>query len=378
MTEGQVRIVTLSTDLKKVYLYNFHKKFNAKFVPFAGYNMPINYKDGILKEHEHTRNFAGLFDVSHMGQILIPYNENNIETLLKYIPINIDNLKMNKSYYSFLLNDRGGIIDDLIISRLFYKNVDYFYIVYNASRKIEDEKIFTKFLSDIIFLKDNSLLAIQGPKSEEILNFLDNINELSFMEIKSINYKDNQLIISRSGYTGEDGFELSIPNKIVDDLISFILKNNDLKLCGLGSRDSLRIEAGLSLYGNELNEELTPVEANLTWSIHKNRLNDGKLNGSNNILNQIDSGVENIRIGFKPRTKIMLRSEIKICDINKKQIGIITSGGFSPILNSSIALGYISRSNIKDETVYCLVRDRLEELSIVNLPFVEHNYKRGA
>ena len=218
-------------------------------------------------------------------------------------------------------------------------------------------------------------MAIQGPKSQEALNFLDHLNELFFMKSKTINFLNHEIIISRSGYTGEDGFELAIPNKIIKDFIIKLFKNKDIKLCGLGSRDSLRLEAGLSLYGNELNEEITPVEANLIWAIDKNRLNDNKLNGSKKLLNQINLGTKKIRLGFKPKSKLMLRSNMKIFDKFNKEIGFITSGGFSPILNTSIAMGYLNISKTNNK-IYCYIKDKYQELNIEKLPFISNNYKK--
>ena len=378
MTEGQGEDEkTLSNNLKKIFLHEFHNERKAKFAAFAGFHMPIFYNDGILKEHLHVRNSVGLFDVSHMGQILIPSSKNNIEFLLKYIPINLENFEINKSYYSFLLNEGGGIIDDLIIKKIKYQDIEHFYIVYNASRKKEDEELFTNNLSNFILLKDNSLLAIQGPKSQEALKFIQNLNDLVFMQSKIFTYLEHEIILCRSGYTGEDGFEISVPNLIIKEFIKDILNDENIKLCGLGSRDSLRLEAGLSLYGNELNENITPVDANLTWSIHKERLIDKKLNGNAILLNQINSGVNFIKIGFKPRSKIMLRNQMKIVDIDKNEVGYISSGGFSPILNSSIGIGYLEKSKLTNNKIYCLIRDKLEELEIEKLPFISNNYKRG-
>ena len=365
----------MSDKIKKIFLNNFHYENSAKLVPFAGYLMPMNYKDGIIKEHLHVRNSVGLFDVSHMGQILIPNTKFNKDALMKYIPLNINQLLLNKSYYSFLLNDDAGIIDDLIISKILYKNNEFFYIVYNASRKQIDENIFINNLSNYIFLENSSLLAIQGPNSQESLNFLDNFKDFYFMNSRIYNYLEHDIIVNRSGYTGEDGFEISIPNQVVEHFISNLFKNPNIKLCGLGARDSLRLEAGLSLYGNDLNEKITPIEANLSWSIDKNRLKDKKLNGNLNLLNQIKYGVKKIRVGLKPKSKLILRSNLKIFDEFKKEIGFISSGGFSPILNCSIAMGYLDFSKTQ-EKIYCLIREKYEELNIEKLPFISNNYKK--
>ena len=367
----------MSTELKKIYLNDYHKDNNAKFTSFAGYSMPINYGEGIIKENLHVRSSAGLFDVSHMGQILITTSNQNIDNLEKYIPLKLSNIKKNKCYYSFLLNNQGGVIDDIILSKINYQNIEYLFIVYNAGRKKEDEYIFSKILSDYIILNNHSLLAIQGPLSENALNFLFQIKNLKFMNSAVIDYLDHSIIISRSGYTGEDGFEISIPNTLSLDFIKKIMINSNIKLCGLGSRDSLRLEAGLCLYGNELNEFTTPIEANLNWTINKERLVDKKLNGYKILLNQINNVSKKHIIALKSFSKLILRSKMLLFDSLEKNIGHITSGTYSPSLKSSIAIGYINRNLNTNEKIYTNIRNVNEELKIVKLPFVLHNYKKG-
>ena len=363
--------------LKEIYLNNFYIENKAKMLPFAGFSMPINYELGIIKEHLQVRKSSGIFDVSHMGQILIDITDKNIQSLKKYIPLNLDNLKLNKSYYTFIINENGGVIDDIMVSKIFYDNDYFLYIVYNSSRRNEDEKIFKNILDKYNILYDNSLLAIQGPEAKNILSFLNLPDNFYFMESRTIDFKNNSIIVNRSGYTGEDGFEISIPNIIILEFIKLILTNDKTRLCGLGSRDSLRLEAGLSLYGNELNENITPIEANLTWALHKRRLEDPKLNGRKILLKQITSGSHFKKIGLKPISKIILRKDMKLLDINKKCIGYISSGGFSPTLNSSIAIGYIDNSLFVNERLFCFSRGKLEELIISSLPFIKHNYKKG-
>ena len=374
MTEGILSII-LSDQLKFVFLNNFHKNMKAKFAPFSGYNMPINYELGIINEHLHVRNSSGLFDVSHMGQIIIPNSESNIESLNRLIPLNFKNLKNNKSYYSFILNNNSGIVDDIIISKIILDKAEFFFIVYNAGRKDVDENIFNNNLTNYTLLIDNSLLAIQGPKSKDVLKFLNLSNNLYFMNLEIISFHNENLIVTRSGYTGEDGFEISIPNTVVKDFVDLIMKSSDIKLCGLGSRDSLRLEAGLSLYGNELNESITPVQAGLTWALHTARLTDERLNGQKNLLLEISRGVKKIKVGIKTLSKLILRSNMKIVDNNNNEIGIITSGGFSPTLKSSIGIGYID-ATIDNKKLYVLVRGSLVQLDVVSLPFVKHTYNR--
>ena len=367
----------MSKELKKIFLNDYHHDHNAKFVSFAGYSMPINYQEGIIKEHLQVRSLAGVFDVSHMGQLLVSVNNLNISNLEKYIPLNLKNLRINKSYYSFILNIEGCVIDDIILTKIIYDKKEFFFIVYNAARKYEDEKIFNTILSDSIFLTNNSLLAIQGPSAEEVINFLPNIDNLSFMNSLTSNYLDYPIIITRSGYTGEDGFEISIPNQIVINFIKKIMVNKKVKLCGLGSRDSLRLEAGLCLYGNELNESITPIEANLNWAIHKERLNDKNLNGRKILLHQIKNGTTKYKIALKPFSKSILRNNMLLFDHEQNEIGYITSGAYSPTIKSSIAIGYINKKLHNDEKIYTSIRNITEVLEIVKLPFVLHNYKKG-
>jgi len=367
----------LSSLSRELFLNNFHYNKKAKFISFAGYSMPINYNEGIIKENLHVRSSSGVFDVSHMGQILILASDKNIHNLEKFLPLDIKNFKNNKSYYSFILNLNGGVIDDIIISKITYNNNYYFFIVYNCSRKEEDEKIFKTHLSDYIILSENCLIAIQGHKSEQILNFLPKINHLSFMNSLTTTYQNKLIIVSRSGYTGEDGFEISIPNSVSHNFINDIMQNPNAKLCGLGSRDSLRLEAGLCLYGNELNEFTTPIEANLNWAIDKKRLNDKNLNGHKILLNQFINGSDKNKIGIKCVSKSILRNNMKLLDEKNIEIGIITSGAFSPTLKSSIGIGYIIKKMSIGQKIYTLIRNKVEELEIVKLPFILHNYKKG-
>jgi len=368
----------LPDSLNKIFLNDYHEKQGAKFLPFAGYSMPINYSEGIIKEHLHTRKSVGVFDVSHMGQILILSSEENCKELEKIIPLDLTNLIINNSFYSFILNDKGGIIDDIIISKININNSEYFFLVYNASRKNIDEKIFINKTNNYLILKDHSFLAIQGPLSSQVIsNFSNEINNMFFMQISSFLYNNQTIIISRTGYTGEDGFELSIPNVIIYEFINVLMSYKNTLLCGLGSRDTLRLEAGLSLYGNELNDDLTPVEANLFWAISTSRFKRGDFNGFQIILNQSINGTLKKRVGVKSKSKSILRSHMKIYNKNEKIIGKITSGGFSPTLNASIAIAYIDRNLLKkSDKLYCLIRNHREEIELTKLPFVKHNYRR--
>ena len=264
--------------MEKTALYNFHKNLGAKFVPFAGYEMPIQYSDGIVKEHISTRTYAGFFDVSHMGQFYIEGGSSLDESLEKIIPADLKNLKINQSKYSFLLNSEGGIIDDLIITR---RN-NGFYIVLNAACKNNDIKHISKNLREnhkFYLCSKNSLIAVQGPKSSEILDQkIKGVSKLKFMYGNFFEFEGEKLYVTRSGYTGEDGFEISVPNNKVENFIKYLIENK-VKPVGLGARDTLRLEAGLCLYGHDLSEQINPIEANLKWAIAKTRRETGGFNG---------------------------------------------------------------------------------------------------
>ena len=261
-------------EVQKTALYNYHKNLGAKFVSFAGYEMPIQYKDGIVKEHISTRSYAGFFDVSHMGQFFLEGDETLANALEKIIPADLRSLKLNHSKYSFLLNNEGGIIDDLIIT----KTSKGFCIILNAACKENDVKQIEKFLNKdhkYFLNNDLSLIALQGPKAVEILEkIVPGVSNLKFMTGDNFKFDNENLYITRSGYTGEDGFEISIPNNKVEKLIS-LLKENKVNAVGLGARDPLRLEAGLCLYGHDLNEKINPIEANLKWAIAKRRREEG-------------------------------------------------------------------------------------------------------
>lgn len=364
--------------LNKIFLNVFHRVNGAKFVPFAGYEMPINYKKGIINEHLHVREKAGIFDVSHMGQILIPASDKNISSLETYTPLNLKKIPSNKCHYSFILNKKGGIVDDIMISKININDQENIYIVYNASRKKILNEIFNNICENYSILNNRCLIAIQGPGSHSVLNsFLDLSKTKNFLDINIIQFDNSNIYISRSGYTGEDGFEISIPNENSENFINQILKNENTLLCGLGCRDSLRVEAGLSLYGNEINEDITPIQANLSWALDKNRLEDDNLNGSSILLSQLQETKKTRKIGITPVNKTMLRNNMTLYNKEQKEIGYITSGCFSPVLKRSIGIGYINNFTNKLDKLFVNVRGDFEEVIIDNIPFVKKNYKKG-
>ena len=364
--------------LKNIFLKEFHRENGAKFVPFAGYEMPINYKKGIINEHLHVRKKVGIFDVSHMGQILIPANDINLSVLETYIPLDLKKIPLNKCHYSFILNQKGGIVDDLMLSKLDDNNQESFYIVYNASRKQILDEIFSKICENYNIINNRCLIAIQGPGSYSTLKSIINVSAaMNFLDINVIQYQNTNLYVSRSGYTGEDGFEISIPYEDSESLLKHVLRNDNALLCGLGCRDSLRVEAGLSLYGNEINEDITPIQAGLSWALDKKRLEDSNLNGANVLLQQLQATKDKKKIGLTPINKTMLRNNMTLHNSEKQEIGYITSGCFSPILKKSIGMGYINQTINKLDKIYVKIRDDFEEINIDNIPFVKKNYKKG-
>ena len=361
-------------EQQKTALYNVHKNLGAKFVPFAGYVMPIQYKEGIVKEHISTRTHAGFFDVSHMGQFFLEGDITLIEALEKIIPADLKSLKINHSKYSFLLNKDGGIIDDLIIT----KTQKGFCIILNAACKDNDIKQITQFLANnhkYLLNNDLSLIALQGPKAVQILEkLLPGVSNLKFMTGNNFSYDGENLYITRSGYTGEDGFEISIPNKKVEKLINFLILN-DVKPIGLGARDTLRLEAGLCLYGHDLNEKINPVEANLKWAIAKKRKQVGGFNGWDKIKNLLTNGSEKIRVGIKPDGKVIARENTIIFSSDNEKIGFVTSGTFGPSVNAPVAMGYIKSkfSNI-GTSIKLEIRGKKYGGKVSELPFYKKNY----
>ena len=364
-------------NTKKTSLYQLHQDCKAKFVEFAGYQMPIQYSEGIVEEHKFTRNHSGIFDVSHMGQLFIYGGEDLINDLEKIFPLDLKNLRLNHSKYSFLMDKDAGIYDDLIITKVH----EGFLIILNAACKDNDFKILRKLLEEkyrMVLDENRSLIAIQGPKSSKILNeVVDGIKDLNFMSGNWFSFENQKIYITRSGYTGEDGFEISISNNYVDKLTRELI-NKGSKLIGLGARDTLRLEAGLCLYGHELDKNKTPVEANLKWAISKERISKGGFIGSDIIIKQLNNGVSKIRVGIKPEGRIIAREKTKIFNQSDVNIGEITSGTFGPSVNGPVAMGYVENEFSKKNTkVFLEVRGKKYPASICSLPFYKKSYVKG-
>ena len=361
---------------KKTPLYNLHILHGAKMVEFAGYQMPIQYKSGIIQEHKFTRENAGIFDVSHMGQLFITGSDQLTEDLEKIFPVNLKNLKTNQSKYSFLMNEQGGIYDDLIITKL----KDGYLIILNAACKKQDFEIIKKKLDnkyEINLDESLSLIAIQGPKAKDVLGkVVSNISNLKFMNGGEFEHDNSNIYITRSGYTGEDGFEISMDNQKAEKFVDLLI-NYGAKLIGLGARDTLRLEAGLCLYGNDLDEKTSPIEANLKWAIPKSRV-DSDYPGSDIIKKQIDDGVKTLRVGIKPETRVIARGNTKIFDQNDKEIGKVTSGTFGPSVECSIAMGYVENNYSPINTkIFLEVRGKKVPANVCDLPFYKKNYVKG-
>ena len=363
-------------ETQKTALYDYHKSLGAKFVPFAGYEMPVQYSSGIVDEHKLTRSSAGMFDVSHMGQLSIEGDEDLANELEKIIPIDLKKIKLNQSKYSFLTNEEGGIYDDLIVTKV----EKGFNIILNAACKNNDFKIISDSLKNkfkIALHKNLSLIALQGPKSSQILEkIISGVSSLKFMNGNKFSYKGKDVYITRSGYTGEDGFEISISNELAEDFAKK-LRLQDVKPIGLGARDTLRLEAGLCLYGHDINESTSPIEANLKWAISRRRIEEGGFVGYEKIKSDLNGSLSRLRVGIKPEGKIIAREGVKIFCEDDKEIGSITSGTFGPSVNGPISMGYVKLNFSKPGTkVFLEVRGKKYQAKISELPFYKKSYVR--
>jgi aminomethyltransferase len=363
--------------LLRTQLYETHKALGAKLVPFAGYEMPVQYPTGVLAEHNWTREHAGLFDVSHMGQATLrgPDFATTARFLETLIPADVLGLNVHQQRYSQLLNEQGGIIDDLMFVRAGREGE--IYLIVNAGCKNGDYAWIEKHLPENIKLhirNDLSLLALQGPKSESVLTKLaPEIANIKFMQTADVVLGGIDCYISRSGYSGEDGFEISVNEKDAATLWNLLLADANVKPIGLGARDSLRLEAGLCLYGHDIDETTSPIEAGLQWSIAKRRREEGGFIGAARVQQELRDGPKRKRVGIKPASKAPAREGTEIQNLAGEKIGIITSGGFGPSVNGPVAMGYIST---QDTTVNLIVRGQPMPAEVVKLPFVKARFKR--
>ena len=375
----------MTQSLRKTPLNALHREFGAKLTEFAGYEMPVQYRLGILGEHQHTRKKAGLFDVSHMGQVILSgqsYEETAL-ALEKVLPMDVLGLEIGRQRYGFLTTDEGGILDDLMFSN----RGDHIFVVLNAACKDSDIKYLRSLLEPNISIKEienRALIALQGPASEAVLGkYHPQIENMKFMDVETLTIDGAECWISRSGYTGEDGFEISIPAEAAEPITRSILSNQNVEFIGLGARDSLRLEAGLCLYGHDIDQATTPVEASLTWAIQKARRSNGSrasgFIGSEIILKQLAGGTNKKRVGLLPQTRAPMREGVEIfaTETSKEAIGKITSGGYGPTVGYPIAMGYINSeyANSEDD-FFGELRGKRVPVKVSNLPFVPLNFKR--
>lgn len=362
---------------RKTVLYDFHVNMGARMVRFAGYLMPLNYQDGIISEHGRARNQAALFDISHMGQVSIR-GESAAAALEQLVPSNIQDLSLNRQRYTVFTSDAGGILDDLIVTNA----GDYLLLVVNAARKEFDLAHLKHHLGNrfkITLNDDFALLALQGPKAAAILETLSpGIGAIPFMSSQKIVIDGIDVRAHRCGYTGEDGFELSVSAEHTERLAHTLVANDDVYLAGLGARDSLRLEAGLCLYGHDIDANTTPIEAGLNWLIRKTGSQSNGFPGEAIVREQMHNGPTRKLVGIKPQSRSLVREGAELLCPEAKPIGRVTSGGYSPVLAGPIAMGYVSRDYSREAAeIQVVSRGRPVTAKIVSLPFVEHRYFTG-
>lgn len=371
-----------NAELKRTALHNLHLELGARMVPFAGYYMPVQFSLGVMGEHLHTRSKAGLFDVSHMGQALLKGKSgyDAAREIEKLVPGDICGLKSGGQRYTMLLTSSGGIQDDLIVTRQEGSQTDV-YLVVNAACKSQDFELFETELagtSDLIRLDDRALLALQGPAAAEVLKpLIPEVVEMAFMTQSRLSIDGVEVYISRSGYTGEDGFEISIPSEAAEEFARRLLANDAVAPIGLGARDSLRLEAGLCLYGSDLDETTSPIEAGLAFAVNKARRERADFPGAERILKELDQGAKRRRVGIKPDGRAPARRGTEIVGHEGAVIGRVTSGGFGPSVGGPIAMGYVETAYAEEGTrVGLTVRGRQLPAKVVAMPFVPHRYFR--
>ena len=375
------------TELLKTPLFDLHVSLGGKMVPFAGYDMPVQYPMGVMKEHNHTREQSGLFDVSHMGQVILRAKSGDtrdaalaLETL---VPMSIAGVAENRQRYAFFTNEQGGILDDLMVAN----RGDHLFLVVNAACKDADIAHMRAHLSDacdIEVIEDRALLALQGPASEIALSRLSlDVAAMRFMDVMTTEIMGVECWVSRSGYTGEDGYEISVPNSKAVALAEALLGMEEVAPIGLGARDSLRLEAGLCLYGNDIDTGTTPVEAALLWAIQKVRRADGEraggFPGADVILDQMANGASRKRVGIQPSGRAPMRGHTVLFadETSTDPIGEITSGGFGPTVQAPVAMGYVPTELAKIGTeIFAEVRGKRMPATVAAMPFTPANFKR--
>jgi aminomethyltransferase len=369
-------IASAAGDAKRTPLYDLHVQLGGRMVPFAGYALPVQYPAGILAEHLQTRATAALFDVSHMGQARL-HGVGAAAALEKLVPADIQALKPFAQRYTMFTNQDGGILDDLMVTRL----PDGLFLVVNAACKDLDFAHLKAHLpSDVTLevLPHRALLALQGPAAEaEMSRVAPAAARLGFMQGAWIDIDGVSCFVTRSGYTGEDGFEISVPDTHAFALAEDLLAQPGVKPAGLGARDTLRLEAGLCLYGHDIDTTTSPIEAGLAWSIQKRRRAEGGFPGAERILRELAEGPRRVRVGIKPDGRAPARDGTEVCDADNRRIGAITSGGYGPTVGGPIAMGYVAAGSSQPDTaVQLTVRNNAAAARICPLPFVPHRYRR--
>ena len=371
-------------DLKQTPLIDLHRALGAKMVPFAGYEMPVQFPMGVMKEHVQTRERAGLFDVSHMGQVIVsgPDYAAAAEALEALIPVDVIGLGEGRQRYGFFTNADGGIMDDLMLAN----RGDHVFVVVNAACKAEDIAHMKAALGEgsVTEVTDRALLALQGPAAEGVLAAMDaRAAPMRFMDVATLDLAGAECWVSRSGYTGEDGFEISVPNSHAVALAEALLAHEDVAPIGLGARDSLRLEGGLCLYGHDIDTGTTPVEAGLSWAIQKIRRTGGAraggFPGAEVVLGQIDGGPSRKRVGLRPEGRAPMREGVELfaSETADAPVGRITSGGFGPTIAAPVAMGYLPTELSRAGTqVFGALRGKRLPLSVAALPFTPANFKR--
>ncbi|MCG6121891.1 MAG: glycine cleavage system aminomethyltransferase GcvT [Microvirga sp.] len=370
--------------LLKTPFHARHVAAGARMVPFAGYDMPVQYRDGVLAEHLWTRAHAGLFDVSHMGQAWLvgPDFETSARALETLVPADILSLKHGQQRYSQFLNDEGGILDDLMIVRPADPALEgRIFLVVNAGVKERDYAHLAAKLPAGVRLErddDRALLALQGPEAVAVLSGLaPDVSQMTFMTGRFVELVGMSAHVTRSGYTGEDGFEISVSGDRAGDLWDALLADVRVRPIGLGARDSLRLEAGYCLYGHDIDEATSPVEAGLTWSIQKRRRAEGGFPGHARIARELAEGPSRLRVGIRPEGRAPAREGAVITTPDGAEIGMVTSGGFGPTIEAPLAMGYVSKAHAAIGTpLHLVVRGRPLPARVVAMPFAPHNYKR--
>ncbi len=371
------------TELKTTVLNDLHHARGAKMVGFAGYEMPVQYKPGVLKEHLHTRAAAGLFDVSHMGQVILrgPDVSRALEAL---VPVDVVGLAEGRQRYALFTNDAGGIEDDLMIAN----RGDHLFLVVNAACKHADVARMRAALEPlgitVKLLENRALVALQGPQAEDVLaEHCPDVRDMKFMDVETLPIAGAECWVSRSGYTGEDGFEISVPNTAAMDLAKSLLGDARVEAIGLGARDSLRLEAGLCLYGQDLDTETSPIEAGLGWAISKARraggARAGGFPGDTRILAEMADGTAHRRVGLRPEGRAPLRAGVVLFDTEEggSEVGKVTSGGFGPSVEGPVSMGYVPTAQAGEgTTLWAELRGKRVPVRVAKLPFVPAGFKR--